>query len=318
MKSQQPIKKFLKRTTLFVACTIALCSLLLYTYHIGPDHYVRGLQDKLDRLSNSENRKLVFVGDSNLAFGIDSSVLSEELGIEVHNTGILRGVGLAFALNQVKPFLQSGDKLIICPAYTQTTTGHGGIYGNDKLGFVLKTYPSHISSLSEPEQLGPVLSGVSKIIRSPLKKILGLNTEPGFMYTRSGFNEYGDYKSNKYESSRFKPDYYKDYINPLLNRKAIFWLNEEIELLKERGIDTQFMYPAYPKSIYRAKNHEFDKFDKDLRELIDCEVLGTKEDFLYHDSLFFDTQFHMNDIGRIVRTNDILRVISNHSNFKDL
>ena len=63
---------------------------------------MRALDDKLDRLEQANRPKIVFVGDSNLAFGIESRSIEDRFGMEVHNTGLLRGMGVAFCMNQVR------------------------------------------------------------------------------------------------------------------------------------------------------------------------------------------------------------------------
>ncbi|NNK80927.1 MAG: hypothetical protein HKO93_05485 [Flavobacteriales bacterium] len=309
MDKRREIRRFISRCRYFALIVLSLCILCVLSYNIGPDHYVRALGDKLDRLDQANRPKVVFVGDSNLAFGINSKSIEDRFGAEVHNTGLLRGMGVAFCLNQVRGHLSSGDKLIICVSYTQLTKGTVGINGNEKLGFVVRTYPSAIRYIENLHQVKAIASGFEKIIRGSLKRHMGLITEFGFNYTRSGFNSRGDYIKNDFEERRFKPNKFKKFFTPEIEVQSIKWLNSVYSELKEEGIEAYFLYPCYAESLYELNPIEFNRMNVELETGLVIPKIGQMTDFLYPDSLFFDNPFHMNSLGRVARTKDIIEAM---------
>ena len=73
--------------------------------------------DKLQILKNTESPKIVFIGGSNLAYGIDSEKISEELNINVVNMGVNAGFGLKFIIDSTYNLLNKNDILILIPEY---------------------------------------------------------------------------------------------------------------------------------------------------------------------------------------------------------
>ena len=60
------------------------------------DNYDAALVDKVERLKSITEPKIILVGDSNVAFGINSKKIEEELGMPVVNLGLHGALGNAF------------------------------------------------------------------------------------------------------------------------------------------------------------------------------------------------------------------------------
>jgi len=74
-------------------------------------------KDRLIRTTPSP--KIILVGGSNLAFGIDSRLLQDSLHVNVVNMGLYAKLGLRYMLAQVKPYIRAGDIVIVVPEYDQ-------------------------------------------------------------------------------------------------------------------------------------------------------------------------------------------------------
>ncbi|NNK81212.1 MAG: hypothetical protein HKO93_06915, partial [Flavobacteriales bacterium] len=224
-------------------------------------------------------------------------------------TGLLRGMGVAFCLNQVREYLSTGDKVIICVSYTQLTKGTVGINGNDKLGFVIRAYPSTIKYVENLDQLSAITGGFESIVRGSIKRKLGLVSELGFNYSKSGFNSEGDYIFNEFKDRRFYPNRFKKFFEPEIGIESVQWMNSVHSELKNEGIEAFFLFPCYSQSLYDLSSSEFKKMNGYLDLELEIPVVGQMTDFLYPDSLFFDNPFHMNSLGREIRTRDIIEAM---------
>ena len=60
----------------------------------------------------------MFVGGSNLAFGIDSREVEQRTGYRVVNMGMGFNMGLRFMLAVVRPHIHAGDVVVWCPSTT--------------------------------------------------------------------------------------------------------------------------------------------------------------------------------------------------------
>ncbi len=97
--------------------------------------YVNALIDKHVLLSEPREPKIVIIGGSNVAFGMDSRVLQEELGRPVVNAGLHAGIGLEYMLRDVEGYLSAGDVLVVIPEYDLLTDpAQGGSRAGDHPG----------------------------------------------------------------------------------------------------------------------------------------------------------------------------------------
>ena len=84
------IGKFIMKCFLFLGIVVGVL-LYLSPQYLG--NYQASLIDKVERLESIEEPKIVLIGDSNLAFGIDSEKIEEGHGIPVVNMGLHGGFG---------------------------------------------------------------------------------------------------------------------------------------------------------------------------------------------------------------------------------
>ncbi len=81
--------------------------------------YLGAAIDKHNRLAQQPAPRVVFVGGSNLAFGLDSAEIERSLGYGVVNMGLDLSLGLDFMLREIEPFLARGDVVVISPEYEE-------------------------------------------------------------------------------------------------------------------------------------------------------------------------------------------------------
>jgi hypothetical protein len=105
----------------FLFALIFFFLFLLVTLVIPPKSngfgYFAALKDKHRRLDTLPSPKIVFVGGSNLAFGLDSSLIENTFHIPVVNMGLCAPFGLRYMLEEVKDHVNAGDTIVIVPEY---------------------------------------------------------------------------------------------------------------------------------------------------------------------------------------------------------
>ncbi len=92
---------------------------MLILLSLPPNNLHATVLDKERLLKEAPSPRLVLVGGSGLAFGIDSPTLEQELGGEysVVNMGLHAGLGLDFMLNEALDGLREGDVVVLSPEY---------------------------------------------------------------------------------------------------------------------------------------------------------------------------------------------------------
>ncbi|MFC1733387.1 hypothetical protein ACFL6I_24065, partial [candidate division KSB1 bacterium] len=192
------MKKFLTGNMYFGL----LIGLILYIGLFLPNYQVEdsldfALIDKHKLMDESESPKLIFVGGSNLSFGMNSKLIRDSLNMNVINTGIHASYGLKFIMNDVIDHIEKDDIVILSPEYHQF---YGTLAEGEEalLKVLFDVYPDKYKTLPVsqwfyllkyiPRYVGRKLLGNVLYLIAPNSKKL-VNSED---YMRDSFNEYGD------------------------------------------------------------------------------------------------------------------------------
>ncbi len=92
------MNKFLLKISVFSLIILAFIIYFGSFMASNPDDYLAILIDKHKIAEKINTPKIILVGGSNLAFGIDTKVLGEYLGIPVANMGLRAELGVDFML----------------------------------------------------------------------------------------------------------------------------------------------------------------------------------------------------------------------------
>src|SRR5512140_975750 len=119
-----PAKKLFVRIGL-LALAVILTGALASQYDVKKvdNDYIAAVLEKDRLIRSTPSPKIILVGGSNLAFGIDSRMMEDSLHVNVVNMGLYAKLGLRYMLAQVKPYIKKGDVVVVVPEYDQ-------FYGN--------------------------------------------------------------------------------------------------------------------------------------------------------------------------------------------
>ena len=77
--------------------------------------YLAAMADKFGRLHALEDEKIILIGGSSMAFGVDCSAVERELGMPVVNMGLYAALGSKTTLDLTKSGIGKGDIVIFAP-----------------------------------------------------------------------------------------------------------------------------------------------------------------------------------------------------------
>jgi len=309
------MKIFLIKSAVFVVL-VSASLILIAGLKVGrfgkTNDYMEAMIDKHIRLHSLNPPRIILVGGSSFAFGINSGEIEKAIGIPVVNMGLHAGLGLFNILNEVKADIRKGDVVILCVEYG-TKEGE-----TELINKTIELYPEASSFLVLPGSeknlnfretfyyiIGKVQKPVNNIIQRSID-ISGnqsINNDP--IYRRSGFNSYGDVVSHL---NHRQPDFlegkgiwpredYHTYIK-MMNDMAMF-----VKLHQAR---IYFAYPPYPQSEYKVNKDLIDSYIRQYETGLHIQVLNNYQDFIYPDKYFFNTIFHLNAEGREKRTHELI------------
>ncbi|HVD61344.1 MAG TPA: hypothetical protein VNC11_10775, partial [Gemmatimonadaceae bacterium] len=86
-----------------LAAAIVVTGFLVSQYDTrdADNNYLAAVLEKDRLIRNTPSPKVILVGGSNLAFGIDSKLMQDSLGLRVVNMGLYAKLGLRYMLAQV-------------------------------------------------------------------------------------------------------------------------------------------------------------------------------------------------------------------------
>ncbi|GBR73397.1 hypothetical protein NO1_0787 [Candidatus Termititenax aidoneus] len=292
-------KLLLKLMLLFLPFLLFLTILVFwatysYSYHLA-------ILDKYQMLKNTTSPKLVLVGGSNLAFGIDSQLLEKELQIPVVNTGVSAGFGLGRMLDSVLPFLNSGDILLISPEYSLFSNAWNGDTAACELIFAARQYHLliHPGYYDFPKDFLKYISDRSSVR-------FFTQTEPASVdaYTRDGFNQHGDYiKHLNKEAKEFSAlgragEANKRYINRFFRF---------VDKISARGVFVLLTYPPFASASFNNSRQLIQELDKLFKAKENLVVISSPSEYFLDESFFYDSPYHLNAAGRKIRTTHLIK-----------
>ena len=242
----------------------------------------------------------MLAGGSNLAFGIDSAVIQNTFHIPVVNISLHAGFGLGRILDDISPFLHSGDILLIAPEYSYFT-GTGTWNGSQEayeLIFNAHQFRLLLSSKYElPKGFSSYFSSIKKI---NFDRRIPLTPSP---YGRNGFNEYGDHVAHlTRENKPFTP-----YGNSgAINQKYLDYFFQFVDEFTTRGITVVLSYPPFEEQSWRNSAGTIAELDAAFRLKENLFVISKPEDYCFATGFFYDTAYHLNREGRAMRTEQII------------
>lgn len=284
---------------------IFLFIFLAFVVSVNNNSYSLAHIDKMNMLNSKEN-KIVIFGGSNVAFGINSILVSEAFPqYKVINVGTQAGIGVRYPLKEIKEKLKENDILIISPEYEQFKGGYGG---TPLLEICL--YKKSFKNLEIKEILN-IVKNIKEIFLSKLSshtssKLYGKK----FTYDRRGFNEYGDYvEHHKFErESKIVPEYF--IIEEVNDSVLKFFYKIQMEL-KEKKVNVLFFPPVYQRTSGKGSINYIKKVYNKM-ELNKTPILSKPEFYFLEDKYFYDSVNHLNKVGGEIRTRKLINDLKQH------
>ena len=294
---------------------------LAYTALIGTpaqydDTFLAELSQKHQRLTSIDSKKAVLIGGSSLAFGIDSQLLEEYIGMPVVNYGLYAAIGTKAMLDMSEKYINEGDIVVICP---ETEAQTYSLYYNAES--ILQATDGNLSLLLDSgfSNYGKIISALPAFAKSKLSFYKSGN-KPGAsgIYSKDSFNEYGDIAvERKYNEM---PRNYDSSMpialsTDIIGEGFIDYLNSYAKKMQRRGAEVYFSFSPINKSAIVSTDEEKEEFFKYLGDNLDFPVISDIDSYILDWAYFYDTNFHLNTRGALLRTallaDDILRETGN-------
>lgn len=291
---------FLKLACILTALIFFMFAIVMPQYRYA---YTNSLEDKMERLQSLKGPKIVLIGNSNLAFGMNSELLEEAFAMPVVNMGLHGSLGNAFHEEMAKVNLHEGDIIVVAHTdYADQDT----ITDPVTAWITVENHPQ-LWQLIRPKDIPDMYSSFSIYAKKSLtlwssKK--GNYPDHGSAYSRFAFNEYGDVTFER--TSRSYTFTEKSVHVPKINAICTERLNALNQYVTERG--ASLVIAAYPIAYgeFTPPETEYIEFQTKLQEALDCPVISDYRDYFMDYNLFYDTEYHLTNEGADLRTQQLI------------
>jgi hypothetical protein len=302
------MKRFLRQLALFGGLQLLVAGLLWTQIRNEPAQYLAGTKLKHDLLAQAPGPRLILVGGSNLAYGLDSELLAAKLGYQPINMGLHAGLGLEFMCREVIDQLQAGDVVVLSPEYA--LFGH---LPNPVAQFqLLEHRPASARYLREwtwhsmREMLDRwALPYVGAIARRGMRGVkIGWRQLRGRHTGDVAFNEFGDFVAHRQrpmQASVMDPLFAPGYFNSHLH-ETIGFLNDFHAQCRQRGVRVYYTHCPAPQEHFERQRQFITEIEAALGQSLTIPMIDAPEQLTFNVDAFYDTPYHLNWQGRRRRT----------------
>lgn len=277
--------------------------------HVYSKTYYAALVDKINYLKSLKNeKKIVLVGGSNVAFGFNSELLEKEFpDYQVVNFGLYAMLGTKIMMDLSIDCINEGDMVFVIPEINSQSTS---LYFNAES--TLKALEDDMNSVNKlpKDDRDSVIGSYFNFVndRGKQKEII----EPSGVYQRKNFNKYGDifYEEKDengvtYRSANRMPLHYDPTImvdfSYQIDQSFFDYVNEFNSKITSKK--ASLYYSFSPVDEGSVQNKDFaNEYYWNIRNHLSCKVIGNPSEYIIDPHYFYDSNFHLNDAGSIYRT----------------
>jgi len=275
--------------------------------------YLLAIETKHKNLAKLPTPRIIFLGGSSVAFGVDSKSIGDSLGLNGFNLGLHAGLGLQFIVNEALEMVKPGDVLVVSSEYF-LGEGQMKMLAYMRQNFAPSEKYIHLNAsekISYPYELvmDNILSKNSRVQNTFMKgKKTVIQQDTNSVYKKSGFNERGDYELHLDQEARPFGIFVKYNQQEENYSKGVAILNQ-LARLQKKGVQVFYIFPGYPAEEYNRFQKPLQSFENQLKAGLQFPVLGRVTDFLYPEVEFYDTVYHLRRKGRAKRSKTIVRLL---------
>jgi hypothetical protein len=298
------MKAFLLRTCFFLLLQGVLF-LFCWSPRLPHEHnYLAATLDKHAHLRASPSPRLILVGGSNLAFGINSAILRDELGLEVVNMGLNASLGIPYMLDEIEPDIRAGDLVVLSFEYD--------ILAREPVDLLLRQLleirPANFRALPVNRWKSVLDRYGFSIIGAFVGRNIALRTPSDIRddgYRREYFDADGCYVGHYGKDPTFQAKNEPEI--PRIAAAVEERVSRFVKSCRARGVFCAISCPPHPASMVRAKIEAIEENFARLRTINGLIILDEPLDHAYPEDHFYDTSYHLTQAGTMERTLKLAR-----------
>ena len=303
--------------TIFIAILLVLAipvTLLCWGFLLPAqygDTFMGELQYKAQRLRDTEGKRIILVGGSSVAFGVDSALLEQHFPeYQVVNFGMYAALGTTVMLDLSEDHIRDGDIVILIPEQQEQTLS--GFFDAGTMWQGVDGAYELLACLTQ-DQLGSMIGQFPYFAAQKFAWFLqGTGPQPDGVYSRGSFNAYGDVVNAACAANIMPGGFDANtpirFDESLVTEEFLDRVNAYAQAVTEKGATLWYGFcPMNAAAI--TGEASVDSFYDALQARLTFPILGDPNDSILEAGWFYDTNFHLNSSGKTVYTRTLIRSI---------
>jgi hypothetical protein len=305
------IRVFTKNILQVGLLTMVIIGLAFLAIQPDPEHYFSGSLLQVELLKNTPGPRILLVGGSNVALGLDAELMQQTLGIPVINDGLHAGLGVV-PLRELQDYIRAGDVIIVSLEYSMFSNPDTMRGDSAFLADWIEFAPRRTAYLFDPWKNAPGIYAImlQRKVNRQLDIFLhgGSLEETRAIFEGESFDANGDFIGHLQEgvepTSKI-PD--TGYPLVRLTDDIFVFLTDFQQFARTRGATVYFEAPAsrYSNCLATGKAR-MENFLITFEQKSSIPVLTSLDEVCMPDKYFFDTPYHLNAQGRELRTKRLI------------
>ena len=296
------MRRLLIKTTLLILVPVIVVSFFMLLMSDNGSKYSHEVNvalayQRLDSLRGQ--KKIVIIAGSNGGFSINSQILHDSLKLPVVNTSTNAGFGVRMQFEIYKGLLEKGDIVVFCPEYYSDKKR---LYGESTLFRILSTHMPKAYLKMNLRQWYNTFKYIGIHCQKSIEHI-GNHPFEG-AYSEKSVNSFGDISFPR-DHHEIKDEY---HFKGNMDDETTAYYQYIHEYSKEKGINLIYLPPTLIESNYISQKPQIDSLVT-FMQANNIPFRAAPKRYVFNDSLFFDTPYHMTTQGAIIRTQNLVEDI---------
>lgn len=302
---------------LVLAIPLTLVLVGFATPSVYADSYYGELPLMYGNMRSVKGKKIVIIGNSNVAFGVDSELIERELaadGLEykVCNFGLYGAIGTKAMLDLSKNYISEGDIVIFSPEadaqslslYFSGLETWRGVDGNWNM-------------LSDLNGAGAIMTGSYPSFVAEKYKFKKSGAPQGAgVYASDSFNARCDMKNADRPYNIMSGGYDENNIieldGGLLKKEFLTYVNDYYKHVVRAGAEMYFSFaPVNRTGVKDCSPATVEKFYSDIDDGLDFPIISDPNAYILDPEWFYDSNLHLNSVGMTLRSIKLTEDIKN-------
>ena len=277
--------------------------------------YLGELADKYARLrsfDDSGDDKIVIIGGSSVAFGINSKMIEDSLGIPAVNFGLYGPLGTAIMMDLTRGHIHDGDIVVLAPETDHQTMS---MYFNGEAMWDACDSDFTMLFKVRPHDWGEMLGSFWTYAQKKYQFYLYGKPHPDGVYDHDSFNEYGDIDFRRDQpvmNDWFDPEVLVDLDPSIIDDDYVDYVNRYIDYCRRQGATVYFSWPPMNGLSVKQDLQGILEYATYVRDHFDCPVISNITQYIMEAGYFYDTNYHLTDLGTIDHTARLIQDLQNY------